>query len=732
MARVVGAVAWASLALAACYSPTPIEGEACSETDRCPEGLICDPASLTCVSTLPEAARFTAIDVGWHHTCGLDADGAIWCWGSNAIGAIGTGDGRDRYEPVRVDGPDGWEQLSVGREGTCAIRTGGELWCWGTGNVTGLGDQSSPERLVVPATTWTAISVGYEGFCAIAGDGVLWCRWSDGMPSPPVETPTGDAALPIKSVSASNGTMCLIDNSDALWCWGTNDYGQAGSGTPPDPVATPMQIAIGTPWASVAVGQDHACAITTDGALYCWGECDFNQTGSGNNQPETCVVPERFGTDTYRSVDPGDEHTCAVRSDGALVCFGVGDDGELADLGGDRDTGPVIARGIDGFETVSSGYDHGCGLRAGGEAWCWGSNRWGQLGDGTGGARRSPERVHDGPWQTLSLGAHSSCGIRDDGSLWCWGKNPRGQLGDGTTFQRHRPVRVGPERDWIAIAAGVFHTCGIRSPGTLWCWGDNEDNQLGTGGPDVLTPQQVGSAEDWTAVTASESASCGLRGGALYCWGVGFDSLPTEIDGPTWSAIAATPLVSFGGCFQSAPMCGAKAGSMYCWNDPVTGAAIDAGGWMTLSVGWDHACGITATGAGAMCIGDNEFGQLGNGSAGGVVIPGVAVDGGPYAMIDAGDEASCGVTTAGQLKCWGLNDVNALGDENEGFVGEPNPTAVMPGTTWRTVDVAHDHGCAADSVGALWCWGDNRYGELGNGGGGSDRPVRVKPPEAGP
>ena len=132
---------------------------------------------------------------------------------------------------------------------------------------------------------------------------------------------------------------------------------------------------------------------------------------------------------------------------------------------------------------VAAGGFHTCGVRTDRSLWCWGDNGRGQLGLGDRDERNSPARVGTGTsWASLVTGYQHTCATRVDHTLWCWGWNRAGQLGLGETGRRPRPNQVGTDTDWANIgAAGYAHTCGIRTDHTLWCWGSNVAGQLGLG-----------------------------------------------------------------------------------------------------------------------------------------------------------------------------------------------------------------------------------------------------------
>jgi alpha-tubulin suppressor-like RCC1 family protein len=714
---------------AACYYPDPIAGEDCGSGGRCPRGLVCDLATNTCETEVPEPARFRAIDGGYDHTCGIDLAGRAWCWGNNASGELGVGDADPRVAPAPVGTDTDWAAISAGFDATCGIRTDGTLWCWGASTRIGLDGPDRPRQVVDPFATWAQVAVGFDGFCAATTGGAVYCLWNPAAPDAAPTLVTTNGIIP-RRLSASAEAQCMIDEDGALYCWGDNTRGRVGNGDDSGAaVAAPAPIMPGVRWTAVAVGESHTCAIDGDQGLWCWGSCSVGQTGQGTGSPTGCSTPERVGTpvDRFMSVDAGSAFTCAVAVDGRMVCFGVNDHGQLGDRAGELVDGLVVRPGLDGWAEVATGTYHGCGLRDGGEAWCWGNNNEGQLGDGRGGIAWVPVQVGtDADWERVALGSWSTCGIRTDGTLWCWGWNGRGQLGDGTQVERHRPVRVGTDAGWATVEVGHRHACGIRG-GALWCWGWNEYHQLGTGmTADAIVPARVGTLDGWTGLGLVTDFSCGLRGTALYCWG-GFqlDDTPEPLRPDlSWGSLSAmSEGAGFGGASPQGAVCALADMRLYCWGSDgaITTPAEPGADWQQFSIGRYHGCGV-ASAAEAWCIGIGSSGELGDGLAADSQTVAVRVDGGlAWRQVDAGERGSCGIAMDDALYCWGAGFRAGVDDRDQVRV----PTPVMPGTRWKTLGLGEDQTCAIQLDGTLWCWGMNRFGERGDGGGGGARAVRV-------
>jgi len=704
--------------LVACYAPTPEPGQACTPSHDCPDGLVCDPLSDTCETGIPDAARFARISAGDSHTCGIDRDGALWCWGSNGQGELGLGSTIESDVPERVGGDSDWATVAAGRNATCGLRTDGTLWCWGSASTTGL-----PQSVTIPTQhpgTWVAVDVGLAMTCAAAGNGDVFCHAAN---TTGFDQTIGTRAI---AVAASDRHRCYVDMDGRAFCWGANEVGQLGTG---DTVlrALPAPV-IGIPRAkAIAAGPQHTCAIGTDDTLWCWGACAFGQVGPFGDSPDGtgCPTPSQPAPEQhFTSVSVDALYTCAVRDDSVMLCFGLGDLGQLGVLAGDFSRVPVSPQALpDGWIAVSAGSRHTCGIRDDGSTLCWGQNRNGQLGDGRGGLVLEPALVDAGPWSTVSASAAITCGIREDGTLWCWGRNSYGELADGTVTARRRPLQIGSDVDWKVVSAGWDHICAIKTDASLWCWGRGAEGQLGVGSLlDAAVPQRNDTLPNtWGDVAAGMKSTCATNAGAMYCWGANYQqAVPRRLGGDVkWFSVDAQ---SFSRLFTST-MCGLDGALSACWSDVSTFPGANLGELQQLSNGNNYACGI-ASGL-LFCAGvDDTFGQQGLGMPNsGMATMQQEVTRQMWQRVDAGDGATCGITDAGTLHCWGRGDMLGIGG-----LGDSATALPIGSDTWREVSVGAHHVCAITSPGALYCWGDSAAGERGDGRGGSDQPVRVVPP----
>jgi len=371
--------------------------------------------------------------------------------------------------------------------------------------------------------------------------------------------------------------------------------------------------------------------------------------GKTGNATVSVIPAPVISTVTFASVAAGGAHTCALSASGAAYCWGRGESGQLGVPVPTRtcptDGGPfpcspvpVPVQGGLAFTQLAGGGAHTCGLTSDGTAYCWGSGESGQLGAGPSASREAPVAVATGlRFASIDAGAQHTCALTSEGTAYCWGRNDRGQLGDGTTTARSGPVAVTGGHTFRSIAAGGFsigHTCALTTGGDPYCWGDNERGQLGNGQSDVTAhpePARVIGAFTFAALTAGLGRhTCGLTGtGAAYCWGDnGFGAL-----GNGSPAASPVPVGVRGGLVLT---------------------QLIAGGFI------GHTCGLTAAGT-AHCWGDNEVGQVGDGSTVDRLEPSAVAGGLSFSSLDAGFRHSCGRATNGAVYCWGSGGAGQLG-----------------------------------------------------------------------
>jgi alpha-tubulin suppressor-like RCC1 family protein len=626
-----------------------------------------------------------------HHYCGLEADGAAYCWGANDFGQLGDGTITDQNVPVATGGGVAFRAIGTGAVHTCGMGSNGVVYCWG-GNAFGqLGDATTMQRAtptpVAISLPLHGLSVGANHSCALHGtQAYCWgSNWDgqigDGTSASPRTTPTPVVGGHAVSSLAAGGThTCAVTEAGAPYCWGQNQYGELGDGTTID-ATSPTAVRQLTAVDRVAVGDQVSCAVTS-GTAYCWGRNGQQNLGDGTLVDRSTPV-EVLGGHSWRQVQPNLGHTCGITEEGTAYCWGLWN---FAGAGFSPDrTTPTTVLGDHAFAFVGAGHLATCAITDAAEGYCWGTNQKGDLGidDPATSHITTPVAMAAPTLETVSMGYDFGCGLTADGTAYCWGENLSGELGTGTSGDTaYAPVAVDAAFAFSDISAGENHACGIRaSNGAAYCWGNNGSSQLGDGTTVTrLSPQLVYGGHTFTKIAAGDFHTCALENtGAIYCWGAGAEGRLG--DGTTTDRTAPT----------------AVAGGL-------TFAAVNAGGY--------HSCGLT-TDSLAYCWGANGAGQLGDGTETNRSTP-TAVGGGlHFAELDAGTLHSCGVATSGHAYCWGSNSYGKLG--NGGTSSQNAPTPVAGGHIMATVSSGAGHTCATTPDGDAYCWGYVARGQLGDG-----------------
>lgn len=387
-----------------------------------------------------EDAGAPAVVAGGAHTCALTLgvfsdDTSLWCWGGNGAGQLGIGGtAAESLVPVRVNAvaPLAGVDLigaDAGAAHTCAAAVGGALYCWGS-NAQGQLGTGGPgeERRPVPVpgvTDVAAVATGQEHTCAVTDVGSVWCwgrndagQLGTGSLAASAGTPQPVGGLVgITGIAAHEHNTCVVDAGGDAWCWGSDADGQLGDAGAATTSRVPVQVdesGIGDPFLDqVDVGRRHACAVDDEGAAYCWGDDSAGQLGDGGAATDSPMpVPVAAGERLFVRVDAGDDTTCGLEIF-VVSCWGDNTRGRLGT--GDvanRETPAGIANGemrptpflgpLFGLASalligVDTSGGHTCAVEILGSVYCWGANDAGQLGDRTRVDNAAPVRTSLSP-----------------------------------------------------------------------------------------------------------------------------------------------------------------------------------------------------------------------------------------------------------------------------------------------------------------------------------------------
>ncbi|NTW26982.1 MAG: hypothetical protein HGA36_01525 [Candidatus Moranbacteria bacterium] len=662
-------------------------------------------------------ANFTGIKkvdmYAYSNACALKNDNSIWCWGSGSYGQLGNGALNSSYVPILVSAGTDNVDFVMNNRSECSLKSNGDVYCWGSDNYGSLG-------LGVAAGTTVSIPTKVAGVSGIAKlyaaggaftvdvfalretDGTVWSWGDDTYGELGNDAPLASQNVPVQVAGLSGVTMISIGisgaplalkNDDTVWGWGTNFNGSLGNGTTTNPQPTPTQVHglnnQGFLNAAAIYGYGSSrCAATVNGTLYCWG---YNGGGKiGNNLTVDLAYPVN-------------------------VISGLGAFLEVQSVSG----------GIYSAE-------HACAVRTDGAVFCWGDNHSGDLGIGTNNGtttayNKLPERVKDaagtgyfaGALQ-INVGSDFTCALKTDGTVWCWGSNLYGQLGDGSTVNKYLPVQVKDLIDGSGfltnvsqIDVGYAYVCARKNDNTVSCWGRNDFGQLGINAMDssahtsavqVKDSAGTGFLVNVAKITTGNTTTCSVQiDGSAYCWGAGTSGilgsgttttkiLPYQVKGVNYVGLLSNVSdISIGATTACARM---QDGSVACWGSNLYGQL----GQNTTDSS-NHAYPLPVKDA------------LGTGLLSGV------------ANISAAAYNICATGNDGSVSCWGGGSSGALGNGATANKSLPTKVSNVFGSAGDLVGVAKVQGgfyktCAILQDKTLRCWGKNSYGQLGDGNGG--------------
>jgi alpha-tubulin suppressor-like RCC1 family protein len=375
---------------------------------------------------------------------------------------------------------------------------------------------------------------------------LAWLLGGCASPNPPPSPPEGPchgdvlhaADVRLEGIAAGDSHTCALLAPCGALCWGDNFAGQVGVAEPLA-VGVPNWVARNLALQDLDLGNAHSCGLAHDGKVWCWGEGEYTELDGTYRQSTAVPITVEGIPDAVSDISSGGFSSCAILVDRSVSCWG-----NWRSKSGEALT-PMRVSGADEVLAMDRHAGTACAIRNDGAALCWGDNLCGQLGDGTIGGDASRDDARPvvgltGPAVSVAVGGEFACSALSSGEVLCWGEGEHGTLGDGTLSQnRPTPAPVIDLPQAVGLAAGIAHVCAQLADGGVACWGDNT---FATEGEDFQpTPLRVKGIDNVVDIAVGAWYTCALTADQeIYCWGengsheLGLgDGSPFFVDVPT-------------------------------------------------------------------------------------------------------------------------------------------------------------------------------------------------------
>lgn len=599
---------------------------------------------------VPELNNAVAVAMGNAHAVVLLGDGTVRTWGSNNFAQVGDGTFVTRLTPIQPSGLGQATHVAAGFNHCLARKMDGTVWAWGSNDSMQLGDGSFDDQgipQIVPGlTNVVAIAGGMTASAAVRSDGSVW--WWGTLPVnsiAPAPAPTHILSVQnAKSVAVGDSHIVILCHDGSVLTLGGNSAGQLGNGGY-DENAVATSVPGINDAVAIAAGSNYSAVLRSDGTVWAWGGNGIGLTGTAEPSTLTSPVPVSGFTNVV-SISASKSALIAIRQDGSVVCRG----GNRYALAGDGfspvRTKPLQLAGRSDLRAVAACANQVLLLAS----------------DGTvlrAGAEGFVPVNGLSSVSAISLGTTHSLALRSDGTVWSWGNNSYGELGNGTTTFSSAPVQAEGLSGVVRIDGGMYYSSALLSDGTVRSWGQNGHAELGDGTTtNRSAPVVTSGAENAIAMAAGYSLAAIVKS-----------------DGTVWK-----------------------------WGANGKAMVAGASGVVDLAAGTNHLLALKSSGA-VLAMGDNSFGQLGNGSSGGNNSSFISVGGLPaIAKLAGAVSHSLALDSAGHVWSWGKNSQGQLGDGTTTNRLQPVP---VPGLSGVAAIAAGDGASfAVRNDGRLWAWGD--------------------------
>lgn len=647
-------------------------------------------------------------EIGRSHACLTTNNGDLKCWGNNSFGQLGDGTTNFYFIPVNVEGIKNVSKISIGENFTCVLKEG-IPYCWGQDDFYSLGTPYAGPMRTAP--------------------GIV-----------PDVTNASD-------ISTGRGHTCTLLNDQTVKCWGRNDLGQIGMGSY-FPASSPLTVQI-QDVKQLATGGDHVCAVKNDNTVWCWGNNSRGQLGQVRGVYQTSAVPMQVNIADVDKVTAGMNHSCALKFNGSMHCWGANDLGQLGNGTTVDSDSPVGVQNSALITKLDAGYgNHTCGSDSNSILYCWGQNDRSQVGlPNSQPFSSSPVQFNLARASQVSVGGRTNCFQNLDKSLYCFGSNSFGLLGDGSIFaltlfpsvvlateQSHFPGYIDDIRI-SDIARAETH-----KPQLTWLLPVSPTNEVSpvisvlVASELPIDPISLKVSLNGSTISGLSVVADKIEGQISGSLKFGENTLLISIQDTSGNESEITYNLNFSSILNpNLPIKVATGGGtscyltgegyVWCWGSNQSGQlGIENSKFSStpirhpyhkniveIALSRNTLCAKNSSGD-VYCSGSNESGQLGVGAdVAGTFLPRKLNFSLPVSKLISGDNAFCALHPNNSASCWGNNGFRKLNSFSQ------TNFPVLSFINVRDIALAKNHTCVVDLNNQMSCVGHNVVGMLGTG-----------------